>query len=152
AYAATCPGTSSACTCLTFSGTASGGLGKGAVTGALTLDNSETTPEEGCTPFFGSIAITNDRDATGNTIDVTGALCNSTPAGGTQPVGGGFDFDPATDTTVGTGSLIGTIKNTGEAKLRLIGVIAPAASPTPTGAPSGSPTASEVATPTEVPT
>ena len=149
-FAATCPGTVQACTCISLTGDATGALGKGSVTGFLTLDNSDVSPEDGCTPFFGSIAISDSKSGDVDTLDVTGALCNSTPAGGTQTVGGGFDFDPATAGLDGTGSVSGTIDNTGTAKLKLIGVIAPAASPSPSASPSDTPT--EVATPTDVPT
>ena len=140
-FAATCPGTTAACTCLTLSGDATGALGKGPVTGALTLDNSDVSPENRCTPFFGSFAMTNTRDSSVTTLDVTGALCNSTPPGGTETVGGGFDFDPATEGLDGTGSLAGTIDSSGAAKLKLVGVIAPAAPSSPTA------TATDIATP-----
>jgi hypothetical protein len=125
-YAANCPGSSGACSCVTLSGSAAGGLGKGPVTGALTLDGFDASPEGGCTPFYGSLAVTNTKDGSINTLDITGALCNSTPAGGTQTIGGGFDFDAATVGLTGTGSLAGTIPANGTAKLELSGVIAPA--------------------------
>jgi hypothetical protein len=96
------------------------------VTGALTLDGFDASPEGGCTPFYGSLAVTNTKDGSINTLDITGALCNSTPAGGTQTIGGGFDFDAATVGLTGTGSLAGTIPANGTAKLELSGVIAPA--------------------------
>ncbi len=149
AFAATCPGTVQACTCVALTGEATGALGKGPIAGFLTLDNSDVSPDNGCTPFFGSIAITNDKDSNVDTLDVTGALCNSTPAGGTQTVGGGFDFDPSTEGLDGTGSVSGTIDNTGTAKLKLVGVIAPATgSPTPSASPSASPSESATATDT----
>lgn len=125
-YAATCPETSAACTCVNLSGNAVGSLGKGPVTGALTLDGFDASPEGGCTPFFGSLTITNTKDGAASILDVTGALCNSTPSGGTQTIGGGFDFDPATAALDGTGSLSGTIDSSGAAKLKLTGTIAPA--------------------------
>lgn len=151
-FAATCPGTVQQCTCISLTGEATGALGKGPIVGFLTLDNSDETPEDGCTPFFGSIAITNNKDSNVDTLDVTGALCSSTPPGGTQTVGGGFDFDPATVGLDGTGAVSGTIDSAGNAKLKLTGVIAPAASPSPSASPSGSATPTEVATPTDVPT
>ncbi len=131
-YAATCPETSAACSCVTLSGDAVGGLGKGPVNGAITLDGFDASPEGGCTPFFGSLAITNTKDGTLNILDVTGALCNSTLPGGAQTIGGGFDFDPATIALDGTGSLFGTIDSSGAAKLKLVGTIAPGSSPAAT--------------------
>jgi hypothetical protein len=140
-YAATCPGSSGACSCITITGSATGGLGKGLVAGALTLDGLDATPETGCTPFFGSLAVTNSRDTSVNTIDVTGALCDSTPSGGVKTLGGGFDFDPATVTLDGTGSISGTVGSGGNARLKLVGVLAPAPIPSPTATGTAGPTA-----------
>jgi hypothetical protein len=128
-YASTCPGSSGACTCVTLTGTASGGLGKGPVTGAITLDNFDATPESGCAPFFGSLVITNTKTKSNTTLDVTGALCNATLPNGNGTVGGGFDFDPATTGFTGTGSIAGSISVLGAVKLKLAGAMAPAANP-----------------------
>ncbi len=148
-YAGTCPGSSGACTCVTITGTATGGFGKGPVSGALTLDAFDATPESGCTPIFGSLALTNSKDNSVTTMDVTGALCTAILPAGSKTLGAGFDFDPVTVGLSGTGSISGTVDSTGTAKLKLVGAIAPAsASPTPTA----SPTTSEVATPTATPT
>jgi len=130
-YAATCPGSSGACTCVAITGTATGGLGKGPVSGALTLDNFDATPEGGCTPFFGSLALTDTRNNSVTTMDVNGALCNATLPNGNKTIGGGFDFDPATTELSGTGSIAGSIDSSGTAKLKLVGAIAPVASATP---------------------
>ena len=134
-YAATCPETSAACTCITLSGNAIGGLGKGPFKGAFTLDGFDATPEGGCTPFFGSVTITNSKDGAVNILDVTGALCSSTSPGGAQTIGGGFDFDPATSALNGTGSVSGTIDSGGVAKVKLGGTIAPASNPASTSQP-----------------
>jgi hypothetical protein len=129
-YASTCPGSSGACTCVTLTGTASGGFGKGPVSGAITVDNFDATPESGCAPVFGSLAITNAKTKSKTTLDVTGALCNSTIPNGNATVGGGFDFDPATTGFTGTGSVAGTVTVLGAVNLKLAGAMAPVAVPT----------------------
>jgi hypothetical protein len=130
-YAATCPGSSGACTCLTLAGTATGGFGKATVAGALTLDGLDATPEGGCTPFFGSLALTATKPAAVMILDINGSLCNATAPNTSKTIGGGFDFDPLTIDFIGTGSLAGTISGT-TARLKLIGAAAPVATPTPT--------------------
>jgi hypothetical protein len=148
-YAGTCPGASGTCTCITVNGNATGGFGKGPVSGALTLDNFDATPETGCTPFFGSLALTNSRESSVTTMDVTGALCNAILPAGTKTIGAGFDFDPATTGLSGTGSVSGSVDTSGTAKLKLVGAIAPStASPTPTAAASPTATSTEAPTPT----
>src|SRR5580658_937648 len=109
AYAATCPGSSGACTCVTLTGTASGGFGNGPVSGAFTLDAFDATPENGCEPLFGSLVISNSKAHSKTTLDVTGALCNATIPSGNGTVGGGFNLDPATTDLTGTGSIVGTV-------------------------------------------
>jgi hypothetical protein len=154
-YAATCPGSSGACTCITITGNATGGLGKGPVSGSLTLDGFDATPESGCTPFFGSLALTDTRSTSVTTMDVNGALCNAILPSGDKTIGGGFDFDPATADLIGTGSIVGSVDSSGAAKLKLVGAIAPGASPAPTVAPSVVPTETPTATaeqPTATPT
>jgi hypothetical protein len=131
AYAATCPGSSGACTCIDITGTAAGGFGRASVTGAITLDNFDASPENGCVPIFGSLTLTAPTSVT--TMDINGSLCGATIPAGTKTLGGGFDFDPATVALIGTGSLSGTIDSGGTARLRLIGAIAPA--PTPSATP-----------------
>ena len=128
-YASTCPGSSGACTCVTLAGTASGGFGKGPVAGAFTVDNFDATPESGCAPVFGSLVITNTKTKSTTTLDVTGALCNSTIPNGNGTVGGGFDLDPATTGFTATGSVAGTVTVLGAVNLKLAGAIAPAVSP-----------------------
>ena len=131
-YAANCPGSSGACTCVTISGNTTGAFGRGPVSGAMTLDNFDATPENGCVPIFGSLALTNSVAKTTTTLDLNGALCDATIPAGTKTLGGGFDFDPATTGTSGTGSISGSIDGNGNAKLRLIGAVAPAPSATAT--------------------
>ena len=140
AYAATCPESSGACTCIEFTGNATGGFGRGPVSGAITLDNFDATPESGCAPIFGSIAITNSRNSSIATLDINGTLCNATIPGGTRILEAGFDLDPAVVGLSGTGSISGTIDNTGRARLRLTGAIAPAATATVSATPSATPT------------
>jgi hypothetical protein len=143
-YASTCSGASTTCSCVTFTGTATGGFGAGVVAGALTLDTPDTTPEGGCTPFFGSIAITPTRTTTAaTTMDINGALCNATLPNTDKTIGGGFDLDPATVDFSGTGSIAGTVTAAGAAKLTLIGATAPIVpSPSATASASASPSAS----------
>ena len=143
-YAANCPGSSGACTCIDVTGTATGGFGRGSVTGALTLDNFDATPENGCTPIFGSLALGPDsrgiRFISTITMDINGSLCNATLPAGTKTLGGGFDVDPVTVGMRGTGSISGTVDSNGNAKLRLVGAIAPAPTATATSTPSATPT------------
>jgi len=124
AYASTCPGSSGACTCLTLTGTAIGGFGKATVAGALTLDGFDATIEGGCTPFFGSLALTATKTAAVTTLDINGSLCNATAPNTSKTIGGGFDFDPLTADFTGTGSIAGSISGT-TAKLKLTGALAP---------------------------
>lgn len=131
-YAANCPGSSGACTCIDVTGTATGGFGRASVTGAITLDNFDATPENGCVPIFGSFTLTNTAASSTTTMDINGALCDATLPVGTKTLGGGFDFDPATVGLSGTGSISGTIDSNGHAALRLVGAIAPAPTPTAT--------------------
>ncbi|HLX38703.1 MAG TPA: hypothetical protein VKR29_12915, partial [Candidatus Binataceae bacterium] len=131
-YAATCPGTSPDCTCVTLSdGVATGGFGRGQVTGVFTLDNGDETPEDNCIPFIGSLALTSSRDSTTTTLDVNGALCKATVPTGEQIIGGGFDFDPSTSGFTGTGSIAGTVNTSNAVRMELVGATAPipAASP-----------------------
>jgi hypothetical protein len=123
-YAATCPGSSGACTCLTLIGTATGGFGKASVSGAMTLDGFDATVEGGCTPFFGSLALTVTKPAAVTTLDINGSLCNPTVPNTSKTIGGGFDFDPLTTDFTGTGSISGTVSGT-SAKLKLTGAMAP---------------------------
>src|ERR1700693_4750589 len=129
-YAANCPGSSGACTCIDVGGTATGGFGRASVIGAITLDNFDATPENGCVPLFGSLALTAAASVT--TMDINGSLCNATIPAGTKTLGGGFDFDPATVGLSGTGSISGTIDSSGTRKVRLIGAVAPAPTPSAT--------------------
>jgi hypothetical protein len=129
-YAANCPGSSGACTCIDVTGTATGGFGRASVTGAITLDNFDATPENGCVPIFGSLTLTAAASVT--TMDINGSLCKATLPAGMKTLGGGFDFDPATVGLSGTGSISGTIDSSGRAALRVVGAIAPAPTPTAT--------------------
>ena len=61
--------------------------------------------QTGCTPFFGSLALTNTKQNSVTTMDVTGALCNAILPAGTKTVGAGFEFDPATEDLIGVGSI-----------------------------------------------
>ena len=131
-YAATCPESSGACSCIKVRGSATGGFGKATVAGAITLDNFDTTPENGCTPIYGSLTLIGTSSTT--TMDINGSLCNATLPAGTKTIGGGFDFDPDTLGLIGTGSISGSIAGNGSATLKLVGAIAPA-SPTPTATP-----------------
>src|SRR5579872_3027252 len=130
-YAANCPGSSGACTCIGISGNATGGFGRASVTGAITLDNFDATPENGCVPIFGSLTLT--AAASVITMDINGSLCSATIPAGTKTLGGGFDLDPSTVGLSGTGSISGILDSNGNARLRLIGAIAPA--PTPSATP-----------------
>ena len=128
AYASTCPGSSGACTCITLSGTATGGFGKASVTGAITLDAFDATLEGGCTPVFGSLALTAAKTDAVITLDINGSLCNATAPDSAKTLGGGFDFDPATADFIGTGTVAGSVTGS-TAKLKLSGAISPSASP-----------------------
>ena len=103
-------------------------LGFEVVDGAITLDGFDATPEGGCTPFFGSLALTATKPAAVMILDINGSLCNATAPNTSKTIGGGFDFDPLTIDFTGTGSLAGTISGT-TAKLKLTGAVAPAATP-----------------------
>ena len=103
--------------------------------------------------IFGSLALTNTKQNSVTTMDVTGALCNAILPAGTKTVGAGFDFDPATEDLIGVGSIAGSVDSAGMAKLKLVGAIAPqSTSPTPTAAPTESVTETATETPMETPT
>ncbi|HVN29626.1 MAG TPA: hypothetical protein VMT64_14105 [Candidatus Binataceae bacterium] len=152
-YETTCPDTDT-CSCVTFTGSSTGGFGKGNVAGEFTLDNTNTTPEGNCTPFFGSLVLTETKTAAVTTLDVNGGLCKATTPETGQTLGGGFDFDPASTASTGSGSITGTVDSAGSAKLKLVGAIAPvaAASPTETPAPTAAPTTAPTTAPTATPT
>jgi hypothetical protein len=75
-FANFCP--SGVCDCYTYTGTASGTAGNGAVTFYETFDfgNGSGFYESGCTPAYGEIDITGSKDT--EAIAFTGADCGST--------------------------------------------------------------------------
>jgi hypothetical protein len=151
-YPVACP-TLSNCSCVTYTGSFNGTLGHGNLTSMnLTLDNGDATPAKNCTPVYGVIDFPQGKRAPAISLDIAGAICNSTQPGGKDTVGGGFDVDPMTSGVVGSGQMLGTQTSAGAARIKLSGFLAQSGGTgAPTSSASASPTASASATATSSP-
>jgi hypothetical protein len=148
-YPAACPSLTS-CTCVTYTGSFNGTLGHGNLTNMkLTLDNGDATPGKNCTPAFGVISFPAGQRFSAIMLDVAGAICNSTPPGGKDAIGGGFDVDPMTMGLSGSGGMLGTQDSSGSARIKLSGTLAPSGGgmASPTASASASATATSSASP-----
>jgi hypothetical protein len=151
-YPLKCPSLN--CQCVMYTGSFHGTLGRGNLSSmALTLDQGDATPSSNCTPVFGVVNFPAGKRFGAITLDVAGALCASTPAGGNDTVGGGFDVDPTTSGLTGSGEMLGTQNSNGGATIKLSGNLAPSGSmANPTAAPSPSASATSSASPSASPT
>ena len=155
-YPLKCPSLN--CTCVMYSGSFNGTLGHGNLSKMeLTLDDGDATPGKNCTPAFGIVSFPAGKRFGAITLDVAGAICNSTPAGRNDTIGGGFDVDPAIMGLTGSGAMLGTQNSGGTAKIKLSGMLAvssgasptatpTSAAPTPTATSTGMPTATATST------
>ncbi len=151
AYPLKCPSLN--CTCVMYTGSFNGTLGHGNLSKMeLTLDEGDATPGKNCTPAFGIVSFPAGRRFGAITLDVAGAICNSTPAGGKDTIGGGFDVDPMTTGVDGTGSMTGIQDSGGAARIKLSGALAASSMTSPTATPTSAAAPTSIATSTGMPT
>lgn len=153
-YPLRCPSLN--CVCVMYTGSFNGTLGHGNLTNMeLTLDLGDATPGGNCAPALGIVSFPAGKRFGAIMLDVAGAICKPTPAGGNDSIGGGFDVDPMTSGVVGSGAMLGAEASDGAARIKLSGelapsgsMMAPSSSATPTSSAAPSSTASPTATAT----